>query len=132
MKANVQILRKRRYYSEDFKRKLVADYESGQYSISQLGRLHGIGVQLLYRWVHKYSTFNEQGSRIVEMKDSTSKRVKDLEQKVKELERIVGTKQIQIDYLEKMMDLAKERLDIDIKKNFGTPPSNGSENTGKK
>jgi hypothetical protein len=66
------------------------------------------------------------------MKDSTNKRVKDLEQKVKDLERIVGTKQIQIDYLEKMMDLAKERLDIDIKKNFGTPPSNGSENTGKK
>jgi hypothetical protein len=37
-----------------------------------------------------------------------------------------------IEYLEKMIDLAKEELNIDIKKNFATPQSNGSKKTVKK
>ena len=51
---------------------------------------------------------------------------------IKELERTVGRKQIMIDYLEKMMEIAKDELDIDIKKNFGTPQSTGSGKTSKK
>ena len=43
------------------------------------------------------------------MKESSTK-------KIKEPERIVGTKQINIDYLEKMNEIAKTELDIDIKK----------------
>ena len=50
------------------------------------------------------------------MKDSDSRNIKDLEARVKELESVVGRKQIMIDYLEKMMEIAKEELDIDIKK----------------
>lgn len=34
-----------------------------------------------------------------------------------------------IDYLEKMMELAKEHYDIDIKKNFDSQRSGGSEKT---
>ncbi len=58
--------------------------------------------------------------------------MKELEARVKELERTVGRKQIMIDYLEKMMEIAKDELDIDIKKNFGTPQSTGSGKTNKK
>jgi predicted component of type VI protein secretion system len=54
-------------------------------------------------------------------------KLKELEQKVKELERMVGQKQIKIDYLEKMIDIAKDELNIDIKKKFNTPQSTGSE-----
>jgi transposase len=42
---------------------------------------------LIYRWIYKYSTYNEKKIRIVEMKDSQTNRVKELEEKVKELER---------------------------------------------
>lgn len=66
------------------------------------------------------------------MKDSDSRNIKDLEARVKELESVVGRKQIMIDYLEKMMEIAKEELDIDIKKNFVTPQSTGSGKTKKK
>jgi hypothetical protein len=37
-----------------------------------------------------------------------------------------------IEYLEKMIDLAKEELNIDIKKNFATPQSVGSRKIVKK
>jgi predicted RNase H-like nuclease (RuvC/YqgF family) len=63
------------------------------------------------------------------MIDSGTKKLKDLETRVKELERVIGQKQLEIDYLEKMIDLAKEKFDIDIKKNSNTPQSNGSRKT---
>jgi len=132
MKANVKLIRKPRKYSEDFKRSIVKDFESGKFSVPQLERLHNIGNALLYKWIYRYSQSNEQGQRIVEMKDSSTQKLKSLEQRVKELEQMVGRKQIQIDYLEKMIDLAKEELHIDIKKNFNTPQSNGSVSTNGK
>ena len=132
MKANLKKLRKHRKFSEEFKRSIVTEYESGMLSVAQLGRLHRLQEAMIYRWIHKFSTFNTQGVRIVEMKDSTSKRVKDLENQVKELERMVGQKQITIDYLEKMIEIAKDEFQIDIKKNSNTPQSTGSGKTGKK
>ena len=132
MKANVRSIGKQRKYSEEFKRRIVADFESGKFSVLQLEKLHGIRNPTIYRWIYKFSTFNEQGFRVVEMKDSSIKKMKELEARVKELESAVGRKQIMIDYLEKMMEIAKEELDIDIKKNFGTPQSTGSGKTSKR
>ncbi len=120
MKANVRSIRKRRKYSIEFKKRIVNDFESGKLSVPQLEKLHGIGNSLIYGWIYKFSTFNEAGFRVIEMKDSSSKKMKELEARVKELESAVGRKQIKIDYLEKMMDIAKEELDIDIKKT--SPP----------
>lgn len=132
MKANLRKIRKQRKFSDEFKKMLVADFESGSYSVPELEKLHGIRNQLIYGWIYKFSTFNEQGYRVVEMKDSSHSKMKELEARVKELESAVGRKQIMIDYLEKMMEIAKDELDIDIKKNFATPQSTGSKNTKKK
>lgn len=132
MKANVRKLRKQRKYSIEFKKKIVDDFESGKFSVTQLERLHGVGNPTIYRWIYKFSTFNEKGFRVVEMKDSSNKKMKQLEARIKELESAVGRKQIKIDYLEKMMEIAKDELDIDIKKNFDTSQSIGSGKTNKK
>ena len=121
-----------RRYSEEFKRKLVDDFEKGVMTVVQMERFYGIGNSLIYDWIYKYSTYNEKNIRIVEMKDSQTNKLKELEEKVKELERAVGQKQIMIDYLEKMIDIAKESYSIDIKKNFNTPQSVGSLKTRKK
>ncbi len=45
-----------------------------------------------------------------------SNKLKELEKKVKELEHLAAQKQIKIDFLEKMIDIAEEELKIDIKK----------------
>ncbi|RAJ13664.1 transposase [Arenibacter echinorum] len=132
MKANIRSIRKQRKYSEEFKRRLVSDFEKGKFSVPQLEKLHGVPHATIYRWIYKFSIFNESGFRVIEMKDSSNKKMKELEARVKELERTVGRKQIMIDYLEKMMEIAKDELDIDIKKNFGTPQSTGSGKTNKK
>lgn len=132
MKANLKNIRKNRHYSEDFKREIVSVFESGKFSVPQLEKLYGIHNVTIYNWIYKFSTFNEKGFRVIEMKESSIDKLKQLEQKVKELEQIVGQKQIKIDYLEKMIDIAKDDLNIDIKKNYSTPQSTGSEIIKKK
>lgn len=132
MKANVKQIKKKRIYSVEFKKQVVLEYESGKFSVAQMDKLYGVSYQSIYNWIYKYSTFNEKGLRIIEMKDSATNKLKLLEQKVKDLERMVGQKQIKIDFLEKMMEIAKEELDIDIKKKFDTSQSTGSEKTQEK
>ena len=126
MKTNLRKLKKQRVYSEEFKRQIVKDFESGKYSVPQLEKLHGISNASIYSWIYKFSTFNKKGYRVVEHKHSSLKRVKDLQAQVKELQAALGRKQIQIDYLETMIEVAKEELDIDIKKNYATPQSKNS------
>lgn len=129
MKANLKQIRKHRRYSEEFKKEIVSIFESGKFSILQIEKLYGISNPLIYKWIYKFSTFNEKGFRVIEMKDSSIEKLKQLELKIKELEQVVGQKQIKIDYLEKMIDVAKDELKIDIKKNFNTPQSVGSKAT---
>jgi transposase-like protein len=126
MKANLKEIRKLRIYSDDFKKEIVAIYESGKFSVLQLEKLYGVSNASIYSWIYKFSTFNEKGFRIVEMKESSAEKLKQLEQKVKELEQAVGQKQIKIDYLEKIIEIAKDDLKIDIKKNYNIQQSIGS------
>jgi transposase-like protein len=132
MKSNLNQVRKFRRYSDEFKKEIVFLYESGKLSVLQLEKIYGITNQSIYNWIYKFSTFNERGVRVVEMKESGINKVRALEQKVRELEQAVGQKQIKIDYLEKMIDIARTDHDIDIKKNYSTPQSNGSLSTKKK
>lgn len=132
MRTNVRLLQKRRAFSEEFKRSIVKEFESGRFSVKQLSRLHKIAYQTVYRWIYKYSTVNEKGVRIVEKSQSSSQKVKDQEKRIAELERALGQKQMKVDYLEKMIELAKDELDIDIKKNSDTSQLGGSGNTEKK
>lgn len=131
MRAKVTEIRKLRQYSEEFKKGLVDSFERGEFSVLQLSKLYGIGNPTIYNWVYKFSTFNEKGCRIVEMKDSQQQKLKELSNKVKELEQIVGQKQVAIEYLEKMIELAKTDLNIDLKKNYNSKPSPGSNATKK-
>jgi len=57
MQKRVRVQRK---YSEEFKKKIVKDYESGKESAIGLSRLFDIDVTLVYSWVYKYSTYNKK------------------------------------------------------------------------
>ena len=127
MKSNVKLIKTQRQFSQEFKKSLVKEFEQGKLSILQLSRLHGVANQQLYNWVYKYSIFNKKGARIIEMEKSSTKKVKELEKRLKELEQIVGRKQIKIDYLETLIEVANDELNVDIKKNSDIPQSKSSE-----
>jgi transposase len=127
-----KVLKKQRVFSEEFKKLRVKEFEKGEFSVLELSKLYGVVQQTVYTWIYKYSTYNKKGLRIVEMKSSSKTKVKELQDRIKELERVVGQKQLNIDYLEKMIEIAKEEFDIDIKKKHAAPQSTGFMKTGKK
>ena len=122
-------LKTSRIFSEEFKKNCVNDYETGQLTVKELSKLYQIHTIIIYRWIYKYSAYNKRRIKVVEMADSSNKKVKELQKRISDLERIVGQKQLNIDFLEKMIELAKDHYGIDIKKNSDIPPSAGSEKT---
>jgi len=57
------------------------------------------------------------------MTSSSTKRIAELKKKIADLERTLGQKQIQIEYLEALVDVAKEDLGVDLKKKGATSQS---------
>lgn len=123
MKTKKVTLQAKRIYSEEFRRQCVKEYESGDQTVRELSQLYGIAEPSIYRWIYRYSSYNKKKLRIVEMDESSTKKVKELQQRIKELERIVGQKQIKLDFYETMMEVAKDQLGLDVKKNCSTQAS---------
>jgi hypothetical protein len=69
--------------------------------------------------------------KMVYESDSDTMKIKLLQERIKELERAVGQKQLNIDFLEKMIEFAQADLKIDIKKKHSTKLSTGSKPTKK-
>jgi len=90
-------------------------------SVPQLSKLHGISDVNICNWIYKFYNFNKKGIRIVEMTESSAEKLKQLERKIRDLEQIVGEKQIKIDYLERLIDVAESELKVDIKKTLNLP-----------
>lgn len=121
--------RRRRRFSESFKRKKVQEIESGQTKISEICRVYQIRRPNVERWRRKYGSMQQKKERLIVETESDTLKVIELQKRVAELERIIGQKQIEIDFKDKMIDLAEEVYHVDIKKKFCTRPSNGSETT---
>jgi hypothetical protein len=63
---------------------------------------------------------------------SSTNKIKELQERIRELERAVGQKQMKVDFLEKLIEIADGELGIDIKKKAGSPPRSGSGGTEKR
>jgi transposase-like protein len=121
-----------RTFSEDFKRQKVKEIERKQTTVSEVSRAYQVRSNNVYKWIDKYSLKDKNGVRLVVEMESETKRVLALLQKVAELERIVGQKQIVIDFQEKMIELAEQEYNVDIKKKFDSEPSFSTGTTEKK
>lgn len=125
-------IRQRRIFSEAFKRQKVQQIVEKKISIKDIVEHYGVTRMTVYRWLYKYSPHHQKGTNQVVQMESEEHRTKQLLKQVAELEQAVGRKQLYIDYLEKLIAIGSDELKIDIKKNFGPQPSNGSGNTGNK
>jgi transposase len=116
-------IRQKRVFSEEFKREKVQELNAGLYSISSCGsppvcKLWDVTSPAVYGWIYLYSPEHKKGTTMVVQKDSEAQRTSDLVHQVAELERCLGQKQMQLDYLEKLVELACKEYEIDFKKNF--------------
>ena len=125
-------LLERRYFSEAFKKEKTDEILSKKTTVKELSLLYEIKPPVIYRWLHKYSKIKLSGIKVHYEMETEEQKTLFYKDKVAELERIVGIKQIEIDFLNKLIEIASSELNVDIKKNFSTYQSNGSEITKKK
>lgn len=120
-----------RYFSEDFKRKKVSEIDRNLISVSELCRDYQVSRAAVYKWLYKYSMMRKRGVKQVVEAKSDSRKISSLKDQIKELERIIGEKQIKLDFQDKMIELAENEYRIDIKKKFSGKHSSGTGSTGK-
>jgi transposase len=121
----------RRVFSEAIKRKIVKDIESKRVSVLNAAREYDVSFQAVYGWLKKYSRHLKEFKTVVIQMESEGYKTKELEKRIKELEAALGRKQLEIDFLNRMIELGKDELGVDLKKKFSTPPSSGSDSTKK-
>jgi transposase len=124
-------LRASRVFSEALKKKVVKDIELGKASVLAASREYSVSLQAIYQWLNKYSGHLQTTKRIVVEMQSESYKSRELEKRIQELEAALGRKQLEVDFLNKMIELGSEQTGVDIKKKFSTPPSTGSGSTNK-
>ena len=127
-KRNFQGCRQVRTFSENFKKGKVFEIETGRCRVSEISRQYGVSPVNVYRWMRKFGTMKDKKPRLVIESDSDTRELLLLKKKIAELERIIGQKQILLDFKDKMIALAEETYQVDIKKKFSTKPS---DTTGK-
>lgn len=123
--------RRRRHFSEGFKIQKVKELEMGITKVSELCKQYELSDVSVYKWLEKFGSMKNKKERIVIESESDTKQLLDLKKKVAELERIIGQKQILLDFKDKMIDIAEEMYGVDIKKKLSEKPSNTTGKSGK-
>lgn len=119
-----------RYFSESFKRKKVREIEKNISTVLEVSREYEVSTTAVYKWLNKYSRNRKRGvKQVIELMSDTRK-LQDLKARIRELEQMLGQKQFEIEFKDKMIDIAEEMYDIDIKKKLGSKPLPGSGSTG--
>jgi transposase len=123
--------RQLRTFSEEFKRQKVQEIEQRITTIREISKQYEVNPSAIRKWLIRYSTTYTIGIRTIVESESDTKKLIELQKKIAELERLIGQKQIQLDFKDKMIELAEEYYRIDIKKKFESRPSSGSGDTEK-
>lgn len=124
-------LKQRRSFCPTLRQQVVREVESGKLGVASAAREYQVSATTIYRWIYRYSTFNQKGAVLVVDKASRKDELSGLQKRIAELEQAVGQKQMKIDYYEKFIELASEEVGQDLKKKYARAASSGSSGTNK-
>jgi transposase-like protein len=106
-------------YDEPFRRRVAFDYLNGDRSLWQLAAIYNVPAQTICRWSMRFSGELTEQIPQTPMTEEEQKQVEVLKKQVEELKKKLEYEQMRNFALETMADLAKSKLGIDIRKNFG-------------
>jgi transposase len=118
-----------RFFSESFRKAKVREIERNLTTVLEVSREFEVSTTAVYNWLYKYSTLRARQVRQIVEPMSDAHKIKELKKKIEELERLVGQKQIQLEFKDKMIEIAEEMYKVDIKKKLGSQLSSGSGST---
>jgi transposase-like protein len=110
-------------YSEAFKRSVVAEIESGRYTVLEAANVHQIHFTSVYGWMKKLCSPDTQ-TRIVRIQMPTERdRIKELEKEKRALESALAQAHMKIILLESTVEVLEEKAGVRGKKKTDTPSS---------
>ena len=124
-------LKQQRQFSATLKQSIVDQFDRGQLSAIQISREYSVSESTVYRWIYTYSRHNTKGTIIVMDKKKQANEVQTLKQRIAELERTIGTKQMQLDYYEMYVKTMDELAPEELKKKWKSRDYTGSTLTEK-
>lgn len=108
--------RRRRRFTEDFRKEQVELIESGQATIAQISRRYEVRADCVGKWVKKYGKQkHEAGFKLIGNQVDFD-RLSALEKDYKALKVLFGEQQIHLVRLRKLLEIAKEKLGEDFEK----------------
>jgi len=127
---------KTQHFSDDFKWKVVQEVLSGRITKEEARRVYNIkGKSAVLNWIRKFS--GVKNCTLAASKDYPNqieiRQMKELSEKdkrIKELEEELVRERLRGDLWQKIVELAEEQLNIDIRKKYGAKPSTPSKKAG--
>jgi transposase-like protein len=121
--------RRKRRFSDEFKKQKVKELELKQTTVLEVSRAYQVSTKNVYGWLEKFGKSYKKDVRLIVEMESDTKMLLELKAKIAELERVIGQKQLTIDFQAKMIDLAEEVYGVDIKKKLESRPPSTSGST---
>lgn len=112
---------RRRRFTPEQKLAIVAETLQPGMSISYVARQRGLSPSLVFRWRRLMS---EGGKEAVRADDAVvaAAEVRRLEERVRELERLLGRKTMEVEILKEALDLARAKNPILLSRSAGDSP----------
>lgn len=101
--------RRRRRFSEPFKKEQVKLIESGELKVKEVSRLYEVKAENVRRWLKKYGS-KELPPTIVISSSTEYDKLGDLEKQILELKQIIGDQQIKLITQSSIIELAEQKL----------------------
>lgn len=102
--------RRRRYTANEKLALVDATMQPGM-TVSAVARQHGVSPSLLFKWRQLMS----QGGQVAVKADEdvvAASKLRDLEQRVRELERLLGRKTLEVEVLKEALNVAREKKPV--------------------
>jgi len=108
--------RRRRVFSDEFKLKKVREIERKQTTIAEICRTYEVHRWAVSQWMYKFGSNRTKGTKLIVEEESDTLKIKELQSKIAELERLLGQKEVQLSFQNKLIEIAENTYGIDIKK----------------
>ncbi|MDR0348536.1 MAG: transposase [Tannerella sp.] len=125
------VRRERKFYSEEFKDRVLTAYYNSNESVSVIARRFEVSRDTVSSWVYRKRTGNDSKKRVKLAPSKTcymkEKELpadeRDRDVRIRELERQLSKETMRAECLEKMIEIAERELKIDIRKKSGAKQS---------
>lgn len=107
--------RRRRRFTEAFKKEQVGLLDRGEATLSEISRMYQVKPDNVKRWVRKYGQQAIPETIVIGSRNDYD-HMKVLEKENQLLKQYIGEQQMRLVYMEQVIALAKERLGNDFEK----------------